>query len=615
MYSILKYTNKFLICFISVMILNSHESFGQIQTVWAIGDGEKIFRFDTNHPQKESNSVWDGKTIQLKGLYNEVLAFQVIVETGIDGANDVELSVKLPVHQASGQVIGGSTLQYGPAGTVEVFSEHYVEVKKHTEPNWYYGSEAAQPEKMKGWIPDALIQANALAGKGGFPFDIPKIDTTLKVRPREAPEPVTIRSQNQGFWVDIYLPRNQENFPSGLYQGKIIITEGGVTNTEIPLEITLLPHYLSEENATDVWMYTNNISKYFPELPVDQLDDMIKFLCHRHRIDAVGGFKVHQSVFNKELMDAYLPYLNGNAFTPAKGYHGPGEGVGEKTFPIGMYGSITTALLANPYEEADSWVAWFDKNNLDVSYFWYIMDEPTSVVHPWLKEQITKVKSNPGVGKSLPIFTTTAYKESLDGYIDVWSGYNGVELSALPTIRENSGDHGFYNGNRPRYGSIILEGAAVDARVNAWIMYKYDVNPWFIWHGTHWQHNHQGPKGHLHQNMYENPLTFINDDLEFGNGDGMYLYPGRMPFYPEEDRGLNEIFPSIRLKNIRRGQQDAIILKMAEEKVGREKVLKLVNKVVPKAMSEVSMDEPVPWSQHGDDYDNVRSELLEILEK
>jgi hypothetical protein len=149
--------------------------------------------------------------------------------------------------------------------------------------------------------------------------------------------------------------------------------------------------------------------------------------------------------------------------------------------------------------------------------------------------------------------------------------------------------------------------------VNSWILYKYGINTWFIWHSTHWQHNGQGPKKHLQQNIFENPLTFINNNMEFGNGDGILFYPGHMPYYPEEDRGLNEVFPSIRLKNIRRGQQDADILRMAEQKVGREKIISIINKVVPKALSEVSMKDSVQWSQNGDDYDKVRDQLLQLL--
>jgi hypothetical protein len=101
--------------------------------------------------------------------------------------------------------------------------------------------------------------------------------------------------------------------------------------------------------------------------------------------------------------------------------------------------------------------------------------------------------------------------------------------------------------------------------------------------------------------------------MEFGNGDGVLFYPGKMPFYPEENRGLNQLLPSIRLKNIRRGQQDANLMWMAEQKIGREKVISIISKVLPKAMSEVKMTDKVSWSEHGSDYDMVRDELLKLL--
>src|SRR5690606_6369125 len=205
------------------------------------------------------------------------------------------------------------------------------------------------------------------------------------------------------------------------------------------------------------------------------------------------------------------------------------------------------------------------------------------------------------------------YQPELAPVIDIWAGYDGVNLDDLPVVRAKGGDHWFYNGNRPRYGSVILEGTAVDFRVNSWVLYKYDVKTHFNWHGTLWQHNGQGPKRHQHQDVFNNPLTFINDDMDFGNGDGILFYPGRMPYYPSENRGLDELLPSIRLKNIRRGQQDANIMWMVEKKLGKEKVIDIISKVLPKALSEVSMKDTVSWSEHGEDYDKVRDELLKHL--
>lgn len=563
--------------------------------VWALGDGEKVFRDDLNHDAKEGNKVWDGDKIRLQGLYNEVLAFQVIVEAGEEGANAVEVLVDGPVHSSSGKGIGNNTLKHGPGGTIEVFTQHYLHVTDPTAPNWFYGSSKAAPKQMIGWIPDALIPTNAFTGSGGFPVDVGS-------------------NRNQGFWVDISLPRDQERFPQGVYRGSVQVLEEGKVISEIPLEVEVLPYYLSDTNVSTIWVNTSENDKYYPEMTQKQVDNMIKFEGQRHRINVTGGSDVNRSSFNNEAMEEYKPYLDGTAYTPANGYHGPGEGIGEKIFPIGMYGAdIMGSNKEEVQQQSNLWVKWFQKNAPDVTYFWYLIDEPSEDKYDWIKERARWVKSNPNSGKSLPIFTTEHYNPDLEGAIDIWAAFDGVNLDALPKIRNNGGDHWFYNGNRPRYGSVILEGAAVDLRVNSWIMYKYDIDTHFIWRGAHWQHNLLGPKRFLHQNIFKNPLTFINDDGDFGNGDGILFYPGRMPFYPEEDRGLNKVLPSIRLKNIRRGQQDAVLMKMVEENVGREKVLEIINDAVPKAMSEVSMDEPVPWSEEGKYYIEARRKLLENL--
>lgn len=577
------------------MILSQQPTISQIKSAWALGDGEKVFRDDQDHPDKNGNFIWDGKTIHLKGLFNEVLAFQVIIETGAEGAKGIEVCADALFNKASGKIIGGNTLKYGPHGTIEIFTEHYLRVKDSTLPNWYYGSPAAAPKKMTGWIPDALIPTNATHGVGGFPLDV------------EA-------NQNQGFWIDVHLPRDQENFTTGIYNSKIQVLQQGKVIKEIPVEVTLLPQYLPDEDHSIVWLFTEDVYAYYPGLSKQEIDAMLKFEGHRHRIQVVGGFDVNKSSFNNESLEKYKSYLDGSAFTPANGYHGIGEGIGEKIFPIGMYGAgVMGNTKDSVQQQANLWVQWFKKNAPGTTYFWYITDEPDSTKYTWIKERAGWIKNNPGPGKAMPVYSTTAYKKDLSSAIDIWAGYDGVDLAELPLIRKNGGDHWFYNGNRPRYGSLILEGAAVDFRVNSWILYKYGINTWFIWNGTHWQHNGQGPKKHLHQNMFVNPLTFINDRLEYGNGDGILFYPGHMPFYPEEDRGLNTLLPSIRLKNIRRGQQDAAIMWMAEKKAGREKVMSIINKVVPKALSEVSMKDKVQWSQRGNDYDKARDELLKLL--
>jgi hypothetical protein len=52
---------------------------------------------------------------------------------------------------------------------------------------------------------------------------------------------------------------------------------------------------------------------------------------------------------------------------------------------------------------------------------------------------------------------------------------------------------------------------------------------------------------------------------------------------------------------------------LAEQRIGKDKVIKMISKVVPKAMSEIEMNVAVPWSEKGIDYENLRNELLKLL--
>jgi Glycoside hydrolase 123, catalytic domain len=587
-----------------------------IADVWAVGDGEKVFRYDTEHRSRNSNSIWDGNTVRLRGLYNEVLAFQIIAVADSQGAKAVEITVGAPLHGESGMAIGSSAPRlYGPGGTLEVFSQHYIHVKTPTPPSWLYEGPEAAPEKMAGWIPDALIPYDAKPGTGGFPLDIPPTAKSVSRRWNNIEVTERVPYQNQGFWVDLHLPRDKD-FPPGLYKGEIGVWEGGRQVASIPYQVELLPVYLPEENHSTVWMFTEDVEDYFPDLSSEQVERMIKFECHRHRIDAIGGFPAHRSAFDPAIMKDYRPYLDGSAFTPATGYRGPGEGTGEKLFPVGMYSSITNSAFANEAlarEESDKWVSWFEANAPDVDYFWYIIDEPGEVQFPWIKERAGWVHDNPGPGSRLPVFTTRRYLPELADAIDIWCASHSVDVEKLAELKKQGKQHWFYNGGRPAWGSTVLDMEAVDLRMIGWAKFIYGLDTWFYWHGTQWRHNFQFIKSRLHQRVFSYPVTFSSSGKDLANGEGVMFYPGRMPFYPEEDRGLNRLLPSIRLNNIRRGQQDYEIMWLAAQKAGHEKVAKMAREAVPAAYSEVDRKGPTPWSQRGNDYDRVRDKFLDLL--
>lgn len=584
-----------------------------VKYVWAADDGQKIYRYQTEHKLKEANSIWDGRVVRVEGFYNEVLGLQIIVEADSFGAKAVEIEIEPPFHAGSGKRIGGTLpANYGPGGTVELFSQHYLKVEDLTEikskTNWLAGS---VPPRMSGWIPDALIPVNARSGLGGMPLDIPKARKQV-IRHHEVRVIPTPRRQNQGFWIDIHLPRSKD-FPAGLYRGGVRVYEAGSLVAHLPLEVSLRPQSLPDQNHSNVWLFHGDAAGYFPELSEEEVEKQLKFMSHRHRIDLVGGCEAHKSVFSDSVMDQYRPYLDGTAFTPENGYRGPGEGCGENLFVVGMYGSDVLGRESEKSirRQSDLWVEWFEKNAPEVEYFYYIIDEPGETQFEWIDKISRAIHQNPGPGKRLPVFLTRKYTEEIKDAIDIWAGW--IDLEKRRELPEGK-DYWFYNGNRPHWGHTLLEVEPADLIVNAWIKYLYDVPTWFIWEGAQWEHNSSGPKGHLHQRVFSNPLTYLNWWWDYGNMDGVMFYPGRMPHYPDEDRGLSRLLPSIRLKNIRRGQQDYELMWMAQQSVGKERVLEVVRSVVPKAFSDVAKDEPVPWSEEGENYAAARKQLRALIQ-
>ena len=603
-------------CALLLSLLSFPRLRAAVVDVWAVGDGEKVFRYDADHPSKKVNGIWDGSQISLRGLYNEVLAFQVIVVADSEGAAAVEITVDAPRHKESGRAVGGSTPGvYGPGGTIEVYSQHYIQVTTPTPPSWIYGSAAAAPARMTGWIPDALIPADAKPGTGGFPVDIPPTLASVSRRWNKIESTARAALVNQGFWVDLHLPRDR-SFPPGVYTGAVQVWEAGRLVKSIPCRVELLPAYLPDENHSTVWMFTEDAEEYFPGLTSSQVEKMIKFESHRHRIDAVGGFPAHRSPFDQKMLEAYKPYLDGAAFTPGNGYRGPGEGVGERLFPIGMYSAITNTAFADKelaWRESDRWVEWFEKNAPGVTYFWYVIDEPGEVQFPWIRERAEWIHSNSGPGGRLPVFTTRAWVGELAEAIDIWCGSHNVDIGKAAELARQGKKHWFYNGGRPNWGSTVLDMEAVDLRMIGWAKFIYGLDTWFYWHGTQWRHNFQFIKSRTHQRVFSYPVTFASDGDDLCNGEGVIFYPGHMPFYPEEDRGLDRLLPSIRLKNIRRGQQDYEIMRLAAARAGRDKVVEIARQAVPAAFSDVDRKGATPWSQRGDDYDRARNELLDLL--
>lgn len=131
-----------------------------------------------------------------------------------------------------------------------------------------------------------------------------------------------------------------------------------------------------------------------------------------------------------------------------------------------------------------------------------------------------------------------------------------------------------YNGAPPSAGALVIDTDGTALRTWGWIAERYDVELWYAWEGTYYadRYNEGGPT-----ELMKNPLTFDQRrkqqrDADWGNGDGVLVYPGA--------------WPSLRLKALRRGLQDRAILRALAACGARDVVERETHALIPRALDE-----------------------------
>ncbi|OGO18732.1 MAG: hypothetical protein A2Z14_09575 [Chloroflexi bacterium RBG_16_48_8] len=580
-----------------------------ITRVWAVDDGEKIKREDLQHPLADSpeNIVWDGGKIHIFGARNEVVAFQLMIEAGMAGARGVDVWISdltQGAYSISGSASGPSDPYDYRGRGVELFTEHYLHISERSRGGTSWTKSAAPSDYYYGWVPDALIPFSAPSGMGGAPFDIPA-------------------NMNQGVWVDITIPRDA---PAGTMIGEVQVTVGGNLSHRIPLELQIYPFTLTDETHFHNMFAISEIDislRHGVELDSEEFYEVLARyyqMAHRHRMDLV------QAVRNiSQVRRFHNRYLTGSLYSQKNGYAGPGEGVGNSTFSIGLYGNLPTEYGSNPqnwskelwWEGSDAWATWFAENAPHVSIHKFLLpDEPDSAADlRAVKAQADWSHSNTGIGGTIPTFVTHWIEPEYQGYVDFWSistnhalagTIPGTDPQAVQDEQEAGRQIGVYNGYRPATGSILIDTDAVDFRVIPWIGWKYNLDQYFYWNTTYWI---EWANDSRRWNIFSNPETMQNH----GNGEGTFFYPGQDKVYIEEDRGLAGPLASIRMKNWRRGMQDYEYLWLANEMGLGQEVEHIVNQAIPAALWDTNSRSDIAWSEHGYSFEVLRQELAKLI--
>ena len=566
-----------------------------VRAIWAVNDGEKVERDDLRNPNKRGNSAWDGQKVKIFGARNEIIAFQLIVEAGQSGIEHLTVALPQLVQQGGEAKISYTAPAADPTNysgrPIQIFSVNYMNVEVPSHAEWVYkvGSPAA-PKDPTGWKPVQLIPENARAGLGGFPL---RVGSGL----------------NQAVWIEVYTDRA---LPAGLYSGTITVDADGRKQT-IPIELELFDFTLPDQNSMDAMVYYESLQ---PRLYQGRdLDPQYHRFAHRQRIELVHGYDIAS-------VSAAMGRFDGSDFSKAKGYEGPGLGVGNRIIPRTFYGpGKSFDERASAWREADSWLSFLRQKLPNALTFLYLPDEPGPSEYNYIRQLAENIHSNPGPGKALPAFVTKHYVKELDGAIDIWdTGPLGYDIARANEERERGRKYWIYNGGRPAAGAIVIDAPATDPRATIWACFKHGVDNYFYWHGVHWQHNRQ-KVGERKQNVWANPITFDNRgqpnkpvaDQGYINGDGVLIYPGEDKLHPDQDRGIAGPISTIQLANFRRGLQDHQYLTLARNLKLDEVVDESLQAVVPRVFSDSGP--AIGFSETGNDYERARYKLAQAIAK
>lgn len=232
------------------------------------------------------------------------------------------------------------------------------------------------------------------------------------------------------------------------------------------------------------------------------------------------------------------------------------------------------------------------------------VDEPHTTEARLRARHIAEVIRGAGGGRPGLLCAVTdawspVYGDSMDVYL------SPANFPSPATTRAASGERFWtYNGRPPAAGSMILDTDGVALRTWGWIAERYDLELWHVWEGLYFsdRYNHGGVT-----DVLKNPVTFDErrgGGTDFGNGDGVLAYPGPLP--------------SLRLKALRRGLEDRLLVRELRRCGGADTASRIVRRVVPRALGEAGPQasrERASWSLDENVWENARGQVLDAIEK
>lgn len=526
-----------------------------IHSYWVTGDGENVKKNDLTHwTATSSNSNWVLDTVRLYAARNEIVSYQVHFRTS--ATTDVtDLDVYLDtLSKSSSERISNALWDsdmFNYVGRhIEVFTMAYTDSLRYR--SQCSGTWQSCPGKP---ISDALTWSEDLWGTnqyadtlyyGHLPFAlIPKEVSFKGTTSVYGGMPMDVaKNRIQAVWVDVYVPRNAN---AGYYVGNMrVYQNASPTLTHvIPVKLRVYNTMISDTTFMPTWAYsTGDYGNRQPTVTDQasnagwgggpqywtQADRWFKF-AHRHRIDLTAS--AYADTFRSQI----VKYYNGRAFSSLRGYDGPGQGLGQRVYPIGPYDESNgpSYTISQVYSDgmdqsgftpnteagwraaADKWAQILVDSGLGTNwngyykFFKYLIDEPDEVddLVYMLDGKATWLANNPGVGNAIKSFSTTyvldngpnsyssrapAYYDNLTwigvaGHAGGWKalGREGFIRNAARYWRSLGKGIVFVSGGWPSMGQYqLLDMPMIEGLSMFWIASIFpEVDAVYFWHSDY----------------------------------------------------------------------------------------------------------------------------------
>jgi hypothetical protein len=570
--------------------------------VWAVDDGTRVRRDDAGSPlsRGEGNALWrPGEPIRLGALRAETVAFQVIVEADTEPVRGVKVELsglaepgvgdeapRAPSKDAPLPGKGAEPAPQGePAVAIERFVEHYVEIRRRSRneqsPSTSLGwTAAARPpdDRHTGFLPDALIPIALAPAWAPYP---------LEIAPRET----------RAVWIDIAVSARAA---PGAYDGEVVvssISHGALAALALRLEVA--PVELPYRPVSFIAYYdASHLAERVGGAP--EVEPRLWQLLHEHHVDAFA------SLLDTAEVERLRPAMDGSLFTAERGYRGPGAGVAPAAVALGAYGGFGEPTPGS-LRRVEAVAARLPPAIEDVVLY-AVDEECESARGPGWRRL---VRGSPLSSRILVGHTCGEVAPSEQDVDLVMTPAQRFDTSWTRAARGAGKKLWVYNGLLPRSGTFMIDAPLTGLLANGWIAASHDVGRWFLWETVFWHDGNRGGKGPI------DPFTvaenFHNRDGDACLGDGMLLYPGTQsgPF-ASRSVGYSGVLPSMRLKSLRRGIQDAGYIALARA-ASPDAVDAIVEAAIPAALDETPMAEPVAWSSEGAAFFKARAALRALI--